>query len=210
MAVEISTNNSAKNQPNIFLNRNYPFLGLGIFAIIITLSYFFIIMPKLNQVRQQKGSQLPMIQTELKALADYFNQSDALAAFIKNYNAIHQADVNKVNYILPAEAKIPELIAQLEALAVKNGFKVASLDISSKEAEKKSHGEEVEVQAAGDTGLKMLNIGLSINGGDYFILKQFLQDIEDHLRLLDVMSINFQSVEEEGKYLLNIQTYYLP
>ena len=209
MAVEISTNNSAKNQPNIFLNRNYPFLGLGIFAIIITLSYFFMIMPKLSQVKQQKGSQLPMVQAELKALADYFNQSDVLAVFIKNYNTTHQTDINKADYILPAEAKIPELIAQLEALAFKNGFKVASLDISSKEAEKESRG-EAEVQATSDTGLKMLSIGLGVSGGDYFSLKQFLQDTEDHLRLMDVMSINFQSTEGEGTYLLNIQTYYLP
>lgn len=209
MAVEISTNNSTSNQPSIFLNRNYPFLGLAVFVAILAAAYFFLIAPKLDQVKQQRSSQLPMVQEELKALDVYFKQSDALSAFIKNYNATHQTAIDKTNYILPNKAKIPELMAQLEALAAKDGFKVSSMDVGSKEVKRDSRN-DAEAQAITDSGLKMLSVSLGINGGDYFALKQFLQDVEDHLRLLDVMSINFQSTEGAGEYLLNIQTYYLP
>jgi len=209
MATEIVKNKSAQNQPSIFLNRNYPFLGLGVFTVILAVSYFFLIAPKLSQVKQQQNSQLPIVQEELKVLDDYFNKSNTLSDFIKNYNAAHQADIDKINYILPSEAKIPELIAQLEALVTSDGFKISSLDIGSKEIKKESR-DDADAQAITDSGLAMLSIGLGINGGDYFALKRFLQDIENHLRLMDVMSISFQSTEGAGEYLLNIQTYYLP
>jgi len=200
--------NPNNGQPNIFLNRYYPLLGLGIFTLILILAYFFFIAGKITEVKQQKNSRLPIVQQESAALKAYFKKSDELNTFVKNYNTLHQAELNKAGYALPASAKIPELMAQLPAITAQDGFQISQLNIVS--AEPKNTSRSDETAAPAENSIKQLSVSLGVTGGDYFSFKKLLNDIENHLRLLDVISIEFQSTQGSMGYTLNMQTYYLP
>jgi len=200
--------NPNNGQPNIFLNRYYPLLGLGIFTLILSLAYFFFIAAKITEVKQQKNSRLPIVQQESAALQAYFKESDELNAFVKNYNALHQAELNKAGYVLPITAKIPELMAQLPALISQDGFQISQFSVVS--AEPKNTSRSDEPAAPAENSIKQLSVNLAITGGDYFSFKNLLNDIENHLRLLDIISIEFKSAQGSTGYTLNMQTYYLP
>lgn len=64
--------------------------------------------------------------------------------------------------------------------------------------------------------IKTIEIGLEIQGGGYLAFKTLLENIERHLRVMDVSSINFNDIyinetaSEKANYSLNLKTYYLP
>ena len=72
-----------------------------------------------------------------------------------------------------------------------------AMDISEKEA-------SAELK---NLGLREVNIALNLSGGDYVALKNFLVDLENNLRLMDVVSLNYSP--EAGSNILNIRTYRL-
>lgn len=201
-------NNSIKTiKTNVFLNRNFNLLRIAAFLVALLVCYFFALWPKTNSLKADKNSNVPQIKSQMGVLEEYFQKNKLLSQRVADYQKKHNAEFEKLSYILPSEAKIPELIAQMDALSKANGFSVNSMDISQSEAVKKF---SEEAEAVEEAGLKNINISLDLSGGDYLAFKKLLGDIEKHLRLLDVNSIDFASAQgTEGGYKLNINTYFM-
>lgn len=105
----------------------------------------------------------------------------------------------KIIDILPLEKDLPGIFVQLEALAIKNNLFLGSLDIAAGE-----NLEEKEGVAARQ--LNKLILTLNVKGGDYFTFKNYLADIENNLRLLDIKSIAY--TPDSNVYSLTLNTYY--
>lgn len=76
--------------------------------------------------------------------------------------------------------------------------------------------QQKEALTSNQPTVKTIEISLEIQGGGYFAFKTLLENIEKHLRVMDVSSINFndiyvnEALDEKVNYSLNLRTYYLP
>ncbi len=218
---------------NLFLNKRYKALNAIIGVLVLLIGYFFLLQPRWQSLSEAARSALPEKIAELKVLQEYGQEVAALEELVSGYQANYQQEIKVLEQVLPTAAQIPELIAQLDALVQKSGFKISELSVNEvvpakskkKQAAPAAAGENpAEAPAAAPlpepetapepsnlSNLKTLNIVLGVVGGDYAAFKVLLAKIEKHIRLLDLLSIDF-SVDESGvnEYSLNLRTYYFP
>jgi len=115
-----------------------------------------------------------------------------------DYESLEAAGQRIVD-ILPAEKDISSLILQLENIALKNNLKFTALNIADKQSGAASNIAKVDKY-------KKISLSVNLSGGNYFTLKDYLFDIEQNLRLLDIESINYNP--ETASYSLGMTAYY--
>lgn len=133
----------------------------------------------------------------------------------KKYEEAEES-LKKVNYILPSSQEIPNLIVQLEALALEGGLVLESIQFSEVKEVTQARAEAVRTatKETQSVDYKILSIELSLKG-TYSAFKNFLKLVEENIRLMDINSISLspESLEEEMEapiFDLNIKinTYY--
>lgn len=164
---------------------------------------------------------LPIIQETLSLRKDLKEQEEELSEkqtllvkienLIKDYQG-SQEDLKRISYILPTGQDLPNLIIQLEALAFEAGLVLEAVDFSAPEeqgvtkAQQVGSSEEIVIKK-----YQTLNINLKLIG-DYLAFKNFLKLIEENIRLIDIVSVNFSFQSSEGfqflNFDLNLKTYY--
>lgn len=125
----------------------------------------------------------------------------------------NEESLKKVDYILPSGQDIPNLIVQLEALALEGGLILEHVDFSEYKGETVSKAEKARSQEQKEAkDYKVLIIDLKLTGS-YSALKKFLKALEENIRLIDINSIGFSGQLIGGETLffnfnLNLKTYY--
>ena len=172
-------------------------LLLGFIAVVI-----FLDVPKVQEILDLRRK----VETQEEAL---FQKEELMARVekLKNKYEDNEESLTKVNYILPSEEEIPNLIVQLEAMALEAGLILERIEFhlsqetgQSRAAVRDSTQEVVE-------DYKTLSINLDLVGG-YFAFKNFLELIEENIRLMNIDSISFspQYSEETELLLFNFNT----
>ncbi|MCX6784433.1 MAG: type 4a pilus biogenesis protein PilO [Candidatus Komeilibacteria bacterium] len=189
----------------VFLNKYWRLLlGLSM-VLLLVIGYFYIISKDLNNWHRLKSeivvelqSQISQSQQELNRLAKVQQSYSALAAE-------QQARLSQLSQILPTAADLPQLIVQLESLARQSGFTLAEVNFSS--TQEMGQGEL-------DQHLKALTVNVALAGpGDYQNLKRLLTNLEQHIRLLDLLSLSLTAQQQVSQtksqgYSLQLRTYY--
>jgi len=106
--------------------------------------------------------------------------------------------------ILPSLSDQPDLLVQLEAIANHAQLKVQALSLSDQADVVGSTGTKATGVAAVD-GLRQIKVNLSLAGGSYARLRDFLQAAQAAWRLLSVDSLNFA---RDGAYAVTLSSYY--
>jgi Tfp pilus assembly protein PilO len=114
----------------------------------------------------------------------------------EEWESISEQDKQKLDYFLPTGKDIPGLVAMLDTMAKQSGFVATKISLSYSEEPLEDMPEVFPVL-----------VSMSVEGGSYSGLKQFIDKIENNLRILDIGSLSFQSAK--SIYVLNIYTYYL-
>ncbi len=135
---------------------------------------------------------------------------DSRQELINKYNNISKADLDNIKTLLPDSVDNIRLIIQLDSLATKNGL--ASLrnvqydEVKQEDTPKQDGGGQKpygEFQISFDTA------------GQYKNFLSFLSDLEQNLRLVDVMSVDFSTpdggtgVGDNMRYRVQLKTYWL-
>jgi len=124
---------------------------------------------------------------KLKAVADKIRE---------NYDKLSENSQKAVD-ALTGEADIPSLLTQLEDLTSQNGLILNSINFSP------------QPSVAPMAGVKTLDIDLNL-AGDFNSLMNFIDAVENNLRIMDVSAVNFQP-ETGGsltKYNVKMSVYY--
>lgn len=129
-------------------------------------------------------------QQELKNLEKQWQSYKELKEEYKT----NQAAFEKLGIALPEEEDIPGLLVQLENLARQSGLQPLSLRLEE--------GKEAKIP-----GVSELRIVFSVGGGTYPLFKRFLAAVEENLRLIDVLNVNFSL--GATTFTLQMRTYYL-
>jgi hypothetical protein len=177
----------------IFLVKFSWLLIIIFFCAVLLGEYFLIIKPKLNQTVGGGALDLAVRREILTKQKTYLEN---LKKMEKDASQINVAELEKLNYVLAKQIKEPEILNQIN-----------SLEARIKEVGREQNKEIEMVDFSFTFGGNLVDINLVLGGGDYYVVKKILDDIEKNNKIMDVKKI---TVRELGNYLqLNIQSYYL-
>lgn len=188
-------------------------------AIIIGLSvssFFILIKPMFASIQagQFDANQLEDLVTARQDLA--VAQQDLETRF----RSISNADVDRLNTLLPAEVDNVRLILEIEKLVEDSGLQLAEIDTVASAIRSEEESEAIQV----------VSVDLEISG-QYPDFIKFMKKLESGLRLIDVVSVGFNSVtanelvvnapaggsnntvnlpSDYYDYSFTLQTYWLP
>ena len=155
----------------------------------------------------------------LKTQEESFNQALANAKQLqavrgdltKSFNAFSAQDLEKLNKLLPNSAGNIRFINDLEKIAIQRGLLRPYNVKFATEREEITRVAREEVQR----DYNVFNLEFTTYG-NYGDLVDFLKDLEKDLRIVDISSLSFSSVENIQKefpnfyvYDFNIKTYWL-
>ena len=165
------------------------------FTIIAGLVYFIFTSPKLSDAMD--------VRENLNFLTDTFDRSEEISTIrdtlIGEYSAISVSDREKILKSIPnfSEDQILLFIQELEFLTKKDGRLISiapySLDLSLNQNSFDS----------GENGFGFVSYSFSLSM-EYEDLQDFLRDLENSLRIIDIIDITYspnreEVVEEEGE-----------
>lgn len=193
-----------------------------ILLIVLVAIIMFLDLPAYNKVG--------FLKNEIEKYEQFLEEKKELLVKVGQLKEIYESreeEINKVYYVLPPSADIPNLIVQFEALVSENGLILGNLSFSQVKAVKKAgkvtwggEAEEtaaVEVEALGT--YQNLKVSLSLTGS-YQSFKSFLKALEYNIRLMNIKSISFSSAKvekgEEGEeigipthtFAVSLEVYY--
>jgi len=118
-------NNKKNNQETtswfyIFLNRYYKYLIIVLSLIILLLAVFLWLKPKYLEVKDLAAQKLPQREKKLAELTKYYQDLEELSTKLTEFQRNKEIEMQKLEKILPHEADLANLFAQLETLIETN------------------------------------------------------------------------------------------
>ena len=202
---------------NVFLNKNYKTVKLVVFVLIIILLLLFLVQPKSAEINLEKITMFQEKVNELKGQEQYKQGLEELKVTMAEFKNKYSKNIENLSQLLPSEAEVPNLMAQLEAVAQASGFTISTLTVTegsvglgkkiTSRVEEEALDESLELPEL-DSAIHVVKVGLNVEGGDYFNLKSLLDNLEKHLRIIDVSSISFSGTTDSSQITLMLDTYY--
>lgn len=151
-------------------------------GIIFIIVFLFLVLPEFQSFRGLQKT----IKEQQKAI---INKQEVLGLIA----SLDRSKISRLEYLMPDKAQEPELLAQAEQLAAQSNLALSSVNFKVN-------------QAAGEV---VISEELS---GAYGYFKDFLDNLEKNLRLMDILSINISQIDKSNalKFNLEIKTYFSP
>lgn len=228
----------------LFINRYLIFIIAFIILVILVGGYFFLLKPKIDSINvsetrntatEERRQDNEYLLTRIKELeAEYYD-------ILHN----RQEDLELLKKMVPEDPQIAEFFLLADVLAKKHGFQLENIDIRENQTPQPvappAEGEATEESAAtapvekistteqllAASGINTATVKFSVYKGIekdspilgeeiYRDFKDYLAELENNMRLLDVQSIAFDSIDAQpgnsgvGSYSfnLNLITYY--
>lgn len=175
--------------------RFYLEVLIGSIIVVLLAGYWWFLRTGFDQIRNVGRYNLLSSSTYENYLNGYLEDLRQLDLRLKK---LDQEKIAKFSDILPAEPDLPGLFVQLQAIAEASGLAVGSI----------SFAETADAAAPVAGQLASLDVSLAVSAGDYGLLKRYLTNLEENMRLLDVVSIGIGG-EAKGPYSVQLRTYYL-
>mgnify|MGYP000886341425 CR=1 FL=1 len=187
-----------------------PFILIG--AAIV--GFFALVSPVYDEITTLKAQMAAYNQAldNSKALE---NERDKL---VKKYNSIDPANLEKLEKLLPDSVDNIRLILEIEKIASPYGMVLKEVKYDS--VAKDSADSTVVQAGSSNANLNSKEYGLwnlsFSTEGSYANFLNFIRDLESNLRIVDIASIQFSSVDnpllskaDTYKYSFKIKTYWL-
>jgi len=176
-------------------------------ALSIALVFFFIFSqwPLIKNLKIEL-TQKKQILNELNELLDKVNQIE------EKYQEVSDS-TQKIFLGLPTKKDISYLLVHFETLASDNGLLLESINFGQMNEDKK---QEIDKSPKLLSNLPSFSVGLNI-AGSYDAFKNYLNALENSVRLMDIKSVNFVASNRDSfstdlgifEFNLGINVYYL-
>lgn len=171
-----------------------------LFVVIAGGIFFGFIDPAFSRVKDVRAEEAQFDQAlnrskELQAVRDQL---------LSRYNTFAQADLERLEKLLPDNVDNVRLILDVDALASAYGMRIRNVALESNDS-RSARGQV----GSGEARFDSLVLSFSITGS-YDTFRSFLEDLERSLRLVDVGAISF-STAASGiyDYSVSVKTYWL-
>lgn len=167
--------------------------------VLVSLAIFsMFIAPRYRAAQEQKG----VITTLNEALNNSKKVQAVRDSLLSSYNSIADADLSRLRKVLPDHVDNVRLVLEVDRIASRNNMILQNVSTRSNVRSKSALGPD-------DSPFGRIRISFSIVGR-YESLVNFLSELEQSLRVVDVMALSF--VRGEGdfyKYDIELDTYWL-
>ncbi len=186
------------------------FLSLLFIAVSITV-FVVIIKPDYNKLQVTRQA-VDLANTNLQTASNLAKSRDEL---ITKYNSISKNDLDNLKILLPDSVDNIRLIIQVNSLATKNGLSLL------RNVDYQTDQQAIAATTLQDPSASKLPYGeFSISfqtTGQYKNFLAFISDLEQNLRLVDVVKVDFvpsdaataQSSAISMTYKVTLKTYWL-
>lgn len=149
-------------------------------GIIFIIVFLFLVLPEFQNFRGLKK--------EIKEQQDVIINKQGVLELI---DSLDRSKISRLEYLMPDNAQEPELLVQAEQLAAQSNMALSSIDFRINK----------------DKGEVVISEELS---GTYENFKDFLDNLEKNLRLMDILSINISQIDKSSdlKFNLEIRAYF--
>lgn len=192
------------------------------FLVIIIVLLFMVIRPVYSDIKQAKEDVL-IYSTALNNSTELKETRDVL---IEKYKNIKTEDRERLLHLLPSSIGNIELILEIEKIANIKGMPIKDIGFDTKKLEPEKNKEEEGTIVVEDDKLASLPYGIFpidfVVEGRYNVFVEFLQELEQNLRLVDIKSISFAVPDPATatipgnnidssifSYKLKVETYWL-
>lgn len=190
------------------------------FLVIIIALFFMVIRPVYSDIKKAKEDVL-IYSTALNNSTELKEARDVL---IEKYKNIKTEDRERLLHLLPSSIGNIELILEIEKIANLKGMPIKDIGFDTKKLEPEKNKEEEGTIVVEDDKLASLPYGIFpidfVVEGRYNVFVDFLKELEQNLRLVDIKSISFSvpdPVTTPGNnidssifsYKLKVETYWL-
>jgi Tfp pilus assembly protein PilO len=173
-----------------------PVLLLALAAVL----FFWYIDPTYGKVKDLLATQAQLDEA-LSRARELQNVRDQL---LSRYNTFPQADMDKLQKLLPDHIDNVRLILDLDSMAAKYGMRVKNVTTDDDNS-RAAQGELGPDESAYESVILSFTVT-----GTYDTFRQFLADLEKSLRLVDVVGLDFNA-NDTGIYdfTFHVKTYWL-
>jgi Tfp pilus assembly protein PilO len=191
----------------------------SIILIIVAIGvFFFFIDPKFKEVKELQ-SEVKENEETLKIAKELREKRESLK---RKFNEISEADKDELEKLLPDTVDNVRLIIDINNVAEEYGIIIRDLQLSSSdeaegndpqviESEFEGIIEESSLAYADATRVGVIGFSFSVTS-EYDVFLDFLKDLEEALRIVDIRQINVVRSGEEGSffdYEVALETYWL-
>jgi len=176
-----------------------PILSISLIVIAVIV-FFSFIDPVYKEIKD--------LRVESRQFDDALLNSKELQStrdsLLSRYNTFSSEDLNRAEKFLPDNVDNVRLILDLDSIASTYGILIKNVSIDQKE---KEVGETIEINKKIDE----IELSFSITA-PYDDFKDFMRDLEQSLRVVDIKELSFQSRENNRNLLdydVTIKTYWL-
>ncbi len=148
-----------------------------------------------QQVFEEKKSELAKQKDILKELTELNNIYEKISPSLKE----------KVLNLLPDEIGLANLYYNLDQLAKQSKYEIDKIDVVAPKQKQTKTIEQLEENER-TTVLKEVKISIKLDGEGYLNLKEFINLLENNLRIFDIENFNYNS--EKSNIELKLRTYY--
>ncbi|MBP9802080.1 hypothetical protein KBC40_00645 [Patescibacteria group bacterium] len=220
-------------QPSQLLLLANKYLGaiLGVLILVVfVLGYLLVLSPGIKKFTEAKASVTEVSAAEKDVNALIAQVSDLETKFQKAKTERTNA-LLRLQKIVPENPEIAELFVLAERLALNRGFILQNVDFSTEgddQATKKAVAGEEGEAVIPSSALETVSINMTVSqippeeatGDDeevasaiipnpYDLFKQYLDDLERNVRLMDVESLSFSGSGESLMMTFTMKTYFV-
>ncbi len=201
-----SKNSSQKENKNLlkkvndFLLHYFYWLVLLLILLVLILSFSFFLYPEYKKINKE----IKEYEEEHKNLFSAKQKKlNNLNDYIESYRKISSSEKEKIVSMLPNKYNREELFSELNHLVDKNNLMLKEISVNKKA----TSSQEEKKDPLLNLGVQEYSINMSVAGVNYYSLRNFLDTLENNIRILDVNGIDFAPKSRIVK--LELSTYYL-
>lgn len=177
-------------------------LGLGAYG------YFSIYKPKVIELNQLKTEQ-QVLSSEQKALESQMNAIEELVV----------KSTTELQKIIPTARNLEQVLTELNEIQYQSDVKVTAISVSNGLQDNEVTIQNQEEGMSTPTGLKELQLSISVEAPTYFDLLTYIKKLETAQRIMKLERISFNGINEtmlkdSGSETISLEllvsTYYQP
>ncbi len=182
----------------------------AVILILLSIGLFY----TFTSDRYEESKQLHALAANYKDILNNVSKIEEIRDSLQaTYQSLPPADIDRVKKIMPDHNDVVRLALDLDGVAAKHGIALGSIktnvDSSTASGGVIYRSEDKLTPYENTNGIVQVSISFV---SSYEKLLEFMTDLEKNLRLMDLVSLSFQSNDEKAnlyEYNLTFNTYWL-
>ena len=186
-------------QPSMILqllNRYFRWILFLVIGGTLLIAYVAVISGQINEIRDVAANSLSLKEKVLSDLKEIKKDLDKIVIDFSALKSSRQAAMEQLNNFLPTSPHYEELFTMVPDITDRAGLQLNTINLSVSESDLKrptrasveGAAEPADLLAGGQ--IRPITINISVEGGTYTTLKEYLSLLERNLRILDVRSLS--------------------